>query len=390
MKNYAEIRHINPCQLIVHTELLRIYGNGENGADLNLDIEENGIIVPLVVSTRTSENIVVSGNRRLQAAIAAGFDSVPVVFYKFPSEEAEKHFLLSANQERPKTKYQQLLEGGEWELIEKNAAALRRKKGLNQRWKSKDGDGFDSHDYYPPTLLSDYRSASCDALQSSNKKQRATDKVGAKIGMSGRTYERAKPIVEKCKQLRDEGKKLEATALEEYLESSGINAAARLLKLADCNGVLSLVATGKAKNISSALTSIARINKMSAIAPGAIFFFPDKMLRKPAYYHEGRVVSIANSTATICFRDGIDWELHEHQYKCDELLCLNCREDELSQQSLRERMNYLLAHSNVTPTDRYILNRLLRAVTSISDEIEYLQIIEWRVAGVRDFVGVAA
>lgn len=388
MKSHANINFVNPFELIVHADLLRIYGSNNN-LDLQTDIEKNRIIVPLVASTRTTRPTIVSGNRRLQAAIALGFDSVPVVYYKFLNEEAEKHFILSANQERPKTKYQQLLEGREWELIEKKAAALRRKDGLNQRWKSKDSDGFENHNYYPPTLLSDYRSGTRDPLQSSNKKQRARDRVGTKIGMSGRTYERAKPIVERCEKLRGEGKELEAAALEEYLESSGINAAARLVKLADCDAVLGLVATGEARTISLALTSIARINKMNAIVPGAIFFFPDKMLRKSTYFHSGRVVAITNSMATVCFRDDFDWELYEHQYKCDELLCLTREKEELSQQMLRERIYYLLKHPKATPTDRYLLNRLLKPVTSVEEEVNYLQIIEWRVAGVRN-VEVAA
>lgn len=389
MKNHAVIKYINPCHLIVHTELLRIYGNCDKEIDLYRDIEKNGIIVPLVVSKLTSENIVVSGNRRLQAAIDLLFDSVPVVFYKFPSEEAEKHFILSANQERPKTKYQQLLEGKEWELIEKKAAAIRREKGLEQRWKDKDCDDFDSHDYYPPTLLSDYRSGTRVPLRLPSKKQRTRDKVGAKIGISGRTYERAKPIVDKCEKLRKLGSYLEATALEEYLEISGINAAARLLKLTECDAVLGMVARGESKTVGVALTNIDRINKVNAIVPGAIFFFPDKMLRKPTYFHLGRVVGITNSMATVSFRDDFDWELYEHQYKCDELLCLTREEEEFSQQMLRERIHYLLSHPRVAPTERYLLNRLLKPVTSIEDEIEFLQIIEWRVVGVRNLRVVA-
>ena len=389
-KEYANAQYINPDNLVIHAELTRIYGDSEKRLDLQSDIEANGIIVPLVVSTRESINTIVSGACRCRSAIALGMESIPVVYYEFSSLEAEKHFILSANRNRPKTKYQQLLEGKEWELLEKEAAALRRREGLSQRWKDSDSSDFDeNHEYYPQTLLPDYRSGSRDPLQSTNKKQRATDKVGDRIGMSRRTYERAKPIVEKCEKLRSLDKEVEAVALESYLDVSGINPAANLLKSPNCDAVLDLVGRGEARNIKEALTMVGRVNRASAITPGAVFFFPDKMLRKPTYFHLGRVVRIASMTATVCFRDSADYDLHDHQYKCDELLRLTREEDESSQLQLRDRMNHLLTHPCATPVDRHILNWLLGAAVTIPDEIDYLEIIESRVAGVRGQAEVA-
>jgi hypothetical protein len=376
-KNHTS--YINPANLAVHPELLRIYGGNEKRLDLQSDIECNGIIVPLVASTRTAIITIVSGACRNACAKALGMDSIPVVCYEFPSLEAEKHFILSANRDRPKTKYQQLLEGKEWELLEKEAAALRRREGLKQRWENKDSDELDNHEYYPQTLLADYRSATIVALQS-NQKQRTTDKVGSRIGMSGKTYERAKPIIYKCEKLRQLGKELEAAALETYLGSGSIHAASNLLKSPNCDEVLSLVATGEAKTVKEVLVQFGRIQRMSAVAEGAVFFFPDKMLRKPTYFHLGRVVKIANMTAVVCFRDGSDYDLHEHQYKCDELLSLTREEEEASQIQLRDRMTRILSNPCATPTDQYVLNRLLSAVTSIPSEINYLEIIESLVA----------
>lgn len=389
MKNYTAITHINPQDLVVHPELIRIYGSTEERTDLKVDITANGIMVPLVASSRNAIHTIVSGACRLHIALFLAIESIPVLCYEFPSEEAEKHFILSANRNRPKTKYQQLLEGKEWELIEKQAAALRRREGLNQRWENKSSDDFDNHGYYPPTLLSDYRSATQVALQS-NQKQRATDKVGVRIGVSGRTYERAKPIVEKCEKLRYLGKKSEAIALEAYLELAGFVPASNLLKSPNCDLVLSLVGSGEAKTIKEALVLVGRIQPISAVFEGAIFFFPDDMLRKSSYYHSGRVVKIANMMATVCFRNSSDWNLYEHQYKCDELLSLTCEQETKSQQQLRDRINHLLSHSCATPADCHMLNWLLGAVTSVPDEIDYLQIIEWRVSGASKRQEVAA
>jgi ParB-like nuclease domain len=382
--NHTETKYFNPNDLVLHTELLRIYGNTEEKLDLQLDIEANGIMMPLVVSTRTQINTVVSGGRRLRAAIALGINSIPVICYQFPSEQAEKHFILSANRNRPKTKYQQLIEGKEWELLEKQAAAIRRQSGLEQRWKNKDieksGIDDDNHDYYPVVLLSDYRSASGDALQS-NKKQRTTDRVGSRIGISASTYERGKRVIEKCEKLRHLGKDAEAAALEAYLESAGFVPASDLLRAPNCDSVLSLVGSGKAKTIKEALLKANRIHKLSAVVEGAIFFFPDKMLRKLSYYHSGRVVRIANTIATVCFRDKYDDDLHEHQYKCDELLTLDKEGETRNQIRLRDHIHQLIRSENSTSTDRYVLNRLLGAVVCTREEIDWIEIIEWRIAG---------
>lgn len=48
---------------------------------------------------------------------------------------------------------------------------------------------------------------------------------------------------------------------------------------------------------------------------------------------------------------------------------------------LRDTMHKLIAHENAEPIDRYLLNRLLSAVVSTPSEIDWLQLIEWRVAG---------
>jgi hypothetical protein len=379
-KEYKNAQYTNPANLVVHAELTRIYGDSEKRLDLQSDIEANGIIVPLVVSTRQSINTIVSGGCRFRCARALGMESIPVVFYEFSSLEAEKHFILSANRNRPKTKYQQLLEGKEWELLEKQAAALRRREGLNQRWKDKDSGDFDgAREYYPSTLLPDYRFWSSDQNQS-KKNPRTIDKVGIRIGMSAKSYQRAKPIIEKCIHLRSLDKEVEAVSLESYLESAGIVPTSDLLKSPNCDAMLDLVGRGEAKDIKEALAMVGRVNRASAISEGAVFFFPDKMLRKPTYFHLGRVIRIASMTAMVCFRDSADYDLHDHQYKCDELLRLTREEDSISQVELRDRILHLLSHPSATPTDRYLLNRLLSAVVTTPDEVDYLEIIESRVA----------
>lgn len=403
MNSDTNFKYLSSNILEIHSELLRIYGNVEETPDLRLDIEKNGIMVPLVVSTRTPINTVVSGARRLRVALTLGIESVPVICYSFPNEEAEKHFILSANRDRPKTKFQQLLEGKEWELLEKQAAAIRRQSGLKERWKKKDAVKSavvecsfdehhnmesidDTHEYYPIVLLDNYRPT--DALlersvsqepRQSNKKQRATDKVGERIGMSRHSYERGRRVIEKCEKLRQLGKEVEALALEAYLELAGIVPASDLLKAPNCDEVLDLVGSGEVKTIGEALLKVKRLNSPSAVVEGAIFFFPDGMLRKRTYYHSGRVVKIVNMTATLCFRDSVDDDLYEHQYKCDELLLLQREDENPHHQRLRSWMSLLLINPYATPNDKYMLNRLLGVVVCTQDEVDWLQFIERRI-----------
>ncbi|BDA75906.1 hypothetical protein CAL7716_100720 (plasmid) [Calothrix sp. PCC 7716] len=393
MNSDTNFKYLSSNILEIHSELLRIYGNIEETHDLRLDIEKNGIMVPLVVSTRTSINTVVSGARRLRVALTLGIESVPVICYSFPNEEAEKHFILSANRDRPKTKFQQLLEGKEWEQLERQAAALRRQSGLKERWKNKDAmksteSSLDElHKYsnidneyahYPVALLDDYRSGSQEPYQS-KKKQRATDRVGGRIGMSRHSYERGRRVIEKCENLRQFGHELKAAALQEYLETAGIVPASDLLKMPYLDSVLDLVSDGQAKTVKEALLKVNRIQRVSAVMEGAIFFFPNKMLRKPTYYHTGRVVKVANTVATVCFRDSVDNDLHEHQYKCDELLVLSKEDENPHHQRLRDRISRLLINPCATANDKYMLNRLLGVVVCTQDEVDWLQFIERRV-----------
>ncbi|OKH47633.1 hypothetical protein NIES2101_23205 [Calothrix sp. HK-06] len=384
MKNYTEVKYFNPNNLFLHTGLLRIYGDSEITHDMHLDIEKNGIMVPIVVSTRTPIFTIVSGGRRRQIAIALGIELVPVICYSFPTEEAEKHFILSANRDRPKTKYQKLLEGRAWELLEKQAAAARRQSGLKERWKNKDAEKSniddDEHDYYPVVLLDDYRLGTRVPNQSKSG-SKTVDKVGERIGISGKSYQRAKPIIEKCEKLRSEGRNIEALSLEVYLESVGINPVAKLLKAPNCDDVLDKVGNGTAKTIKEAILMANCVQRVSAVVEGAIFFFPDHMLRKSTYVHLGRVVKIANTIATVVFRDKRDGYLYEQQYKCDELLTLEKEGETHSQIRLRDRMNKLFAHEKVTQVEQTVLNLLLGAVVSTPNEIDWLQLIEWRVAG---------
>lgn len=383
MKNYTEVKYFNPNNLSLHTELLRIYGDSAITHDLQLDIEKNGIMVPIVVSTRTPIFTIVSGGRRRQIAIALGIELVPVICYSFPSEEAEKHFILSANRDRPKTKYQKLLEGRAWELLEKQFSAARRQSGLKERWKNKDAEKSnidDEHDYYPVVLLDDYRLGTRVPNQSKSG-SKTVDKVGERIGISGKSYQRAKPIIEKCEKLRSEGRNIEALSLEVYLESVGINPVAKLLKAPNCDEVLDLVGNGTAKTIKEAILMASLVQRPSAVVEGAIFYFPDHMLRKPTYVHSGRVVRIANAVATVVFRDKRDGYLYEQQYKCDELLTLEKEGETRNQMRLRDRMNKLFAHEKATQIDRHVLNLLLGAVVSTPLEMEWVQLVEWRIEG---------
>ena len=95
----------------------------DNIADDNLarSVEENGILEPLVV---TPEGLLISGHRRLAAAVSAGLCEVPVVV-RAMAEDQQLHMILEYNTQRRKTIIEQLREYRAHLKIESDRAAKR-------------------------------------------------------------------------------------------------------------------------------------------------------------------------------------------------------------------------------------------------------------------------
>lgn len=112
IKDSIEIR--NPITLKHHPVNQKIYGSSENISDFIKKIEKSGRIDPLII---TSDNYVISGNRRLDACIQLKKKEIPVIVKTFKDYEDEVICLIKSNVCRQKTNEQRVREGIELENI---------------------------------------------------------------------------------------------------------------------------------------------------------------------------------------------------------------------------------------------------------------------------------
>ena len=90
-----------------HPLNLQIYGEGQIDPHLCKDIQERGILSPIVVNP---DNTIISGHSRWLAARKLGFNTVPVEVRRFGTEAEERLALISYNKTRIKTYDQEMRE----------------------------------------------------------------------------------------------------------------------------------------------------------------------------------------------------------------------------------------------------------------------------------------
>jgi ParB family chromosome partitioning protein len=160
-----EQRNVN--NLEPHSFNTRIY-NVET-EDLEEKIEQHGF-EPIGRLQIKPDGTILSGHRRWEAAKEVGLDEVPVEVVEPESEMEEKRLILLANEYRDKTPAEKIREGEAWEELETAKSKKRNKE-----------TGGPSPEKLPDTDKGDTR-----------------DKVGEKIGVSGKTYETGKKVKEKA------------------------------------------------------------------------------------------------------------------------------------------------------------------------------------------------
>ena len=78
MKEKAKVIKVNPSLLIPNKKKQEIYQTPSNYEEIKKNIEEHGILEPLLVNIKT--NVIISGNLRHQIAIELGIKEIPVIF----------------------------------------------------------------------------------------------------------------------------------------------------------------------------------------------------------------------------------------------------------------------------------------------------------------------
>ena len=223
---------IDPQLLHPHPRQASIYGE-EDVQDLIEAIRVSQQIKPLIV---TPQNVLLSGHRRRQAALALGWERVQVERVRCADAREEMEILLRENQYREKTRVQRVRETAVWREIETANAAQRRSAALKR------GNQSPVREVLPTQEAGRVRT------------------ILAKRSDLGseRTYEKAAQVVTFADQLTARGEAAHAQTLLTVLNEQSVDAAARVLKLAaqEQQAVLAMLATGETQTVHTALLAV--------------------------------------------------------------------------------------------------------------------------------------
>ena len=114
----------DPQDLTAHPKNDEIYADSAEDWFIN-NVEENGVLEPVVVTENSyfeNGEVIISGHRRVDAAIKAGLDEVPVRFEEYETAAAELATLVDYNQQREKTYSQKMREALTLESVERTRA----------------------------------------------------------------------------------------------------------------------------------------------------------------------------------------------------------------------------------------------------------------------------
>ena len=177
---------VSVTQIRPHEENAKTYGDRDSIADLLKSIGDHpkeGIREWLLV---TKDGRIISGHRRYRAALKLEIADVPVRVFESDDELEIKRALLELNHQRTKTNVQRAAEATLDMQIEKELAARR-----------KAAAGKSDVEKLPPA-----------------QKGKARDAVGKKLGVSGRTVDKAVQTSEAIATLRAQGKTEDAEEVE--------------------------------------------------------------------------------------------------------------------------------------------------------------------------------
>jgi hypothetical protein len=115
-----------PESLQPHPKNNEIYGDreltDETDKSFIQSIQENGVLTPILIDT---DDRIISGHRRVQAAKRAGLSTVPVTVQAFDSDLERLETLIHSNRQRSKTVSQKLREAEAIKAIEQKRAKQR-------------------------------------------------------------------------------------------------------------------------------------------------------------------------------------------------------------------------------------------------------------------------
>lgn len=181
----GDLSEADPNELDPHPANERIYGDTEDPAQLGSDfiesVREKGVLEPLII---TSGKTVISGHRRQLAAIEVGLATVPVIYYEFEDELAEREALVELNRQREKTPGQVINEFDEILDIISERKEDERKKKISQ------------------SLSNGKNAETSETFRTSKYSDRSVDEAAERVNanVSGRTLEKGLKVKEKAEK----------------------------------------------------------------------------------------------------------------------------------------------------------------------------------------------
>ncbi|MDD4972325.1 MAG: DUF5131 family protein [Paludibacter sp.] len=163
----------SPDQLKPHPENIKIYGDETPDEKLIESVRENGILEMLII---TESDTIISGHRRWLAAKECGLEKIPCIIRKYETPLAEKHEIVEHNRQRLKSHIQMMREGEVHQEWQDELARRRMSEGGK--------GGIDKGKQNFADL---------------GEVGQARDAIGAELGMSGWTYEKAKTVYDYAK-----------------------------------------------------------------------------------------------------------------------------------------------------------------------------------------------
>lgn len=112
----------DPHELDRHEVHQEIYGDEDLPSNFLDSIEEHGVREPVVIAR---DDTIISGHRRVEAAIRVGEDQIPVRVEAFESDLEKREAIVHYNKQRSKTFSQKMREALKLEEIEKTRAKKR-------------------------------------------------------------------------------------------------------------------------------------------------------------------------------------------------------------------------------------------------------------------------
>lgn len=185
-----------------HPDNGRIYGD-EIDAEFLESVRAEGVLAPLLVS---HDDRIISGHRRWRAARECGLAEVRVEVFASQDEADILSALIHSNRARLRTNTMIAREAQALMGVEKERAKRRQQSTLKQN--------------VPATVQENFPERSIG---------QARDKVGAAIGLSGPTTQRALKVIEKVDELRSAGSEEEAARIERKLNKSVLGAYKEIL-----------------------------------------------------------------------------------------------------------------------------------------------------------------